>query len=166
MSPTPSPTSLPDAAARPAPDADRDIPLQALLLGASGAVPFVVFALALCFAPPAFAAWLREALLAYAMVILSFVGALHWGFTMKTPGMTERERWTWMGWSVTPALAAWAAHMLPYRLGLLLLIATFVLVLVLDHRFAPISGLPAWYLRLRRALTAVVVASLGLAAVA
>ena len=144
----------------------RAIPPQASLLGITGLVPFAIFALALWVAPADFREWARHALVAYGMVILSFVGALHWGFTMKTPEMTERERWTWMGWSVTPALAAWAAHTLPYRLGLLLLIATFVLVLVLDHRFAPLSGLPAWYLRLRRALTAVVVASLGLAALA
>ena len=39
---------------------------------------------------------------AYAAVILSFVGALHWGFAMKTPGFDERDRWTWMGWCAPP----------------------------------------------------------------
>jgi len=148
-------------AARP----DRAIPPQARYLGASGAIPFVAFVLGIWFAPPAFQAWCRQALIAYAVVILSFVGALHWGFTMKTPDMTERERWTWMGWSVVPALAAWAAAILPYRLAIALLVVTFLAHLALDHRFAPRSGLPAWYLRLRRGLTAVVVAALALAAV-
>jgi hypothetical protein len=138
----------------------RSIPPQALILGAGGAVPFVAFALAAWLAPPAFAAWAQRALINYAMVILAFVGALHWGFTMKTPGMTERERWTWMGWSIVPALAAWGAGMLPFRLAIALLVATFVVHLALDHRFAAVSGLPGWYLRLRRALTALVVASL------
>lgn len=145
----------------PPPLADgRSIPRPALLLGASGAVPFVVFSLALLAAPPEFRVWLRQALLAYAMVILAFVGALHWGFTVKTEGFTEAERWTWMGWSVVPALAAWAAAMVPYRLGITLMLMTFGVHLALDHAFAARSGLPAWYLRLRRALTAVVVMAL------
>ncbi|MBL0292434.1 MAG: hypothetical protein IPQ15_17815 [Betaproteobacteria bacterium] len=58
------------------------------------------------------------------------------GFTMKTPAMTERERWTWMGWSVVPALAAWGAGMLPFRVAVALLVATFVVHLALDHRLA------------------------------
>ena len=88
-------------------------------------MPFVVFSLALLVAPPEFRAWLRQALLAYAMVILAFVGALHWGFTIKTEGFTEAERWTWMSWSVVPALAAWAAAMVPFRLGIALMMMTF-----------------------------------------
>jgi hypothetical protein len=148
----------------PPPPADgRSIPRPALLLGASGAVPFVVFSLALLVAPPEFRAWLRQALLAYAMVILAFVGALHWGFTIKTEGFTEAERWTWMGWSVVPALAAWAAAMVPFRLGIALMMMTFAVHLALDHAFAARSGLPAWYLRLRRGLTAAVVVSLVVA---
>ena len=143
-------------------DADprRPVPLQALILGAGGAVPFVAFALAVWFAPAPFAAWVQRALVTYAMVVLAFVGALHWGFTMKTPWMTEGERWTWMGWSVVPALAAWGAGILPYRPAVLLLVVTFVVHLALDHRMAHVSGLPAWYLRLRRALTAVAVVAL------
>jgi hypothetical protein len=141
------------------------IPPQALILGAGGAVPFIVFTFAIWSAPPSFAAWARHALVTYAMVILAFVGALHWGFTMMSPGMSERARWTWMGWSVIPSLAAWGAGMLPYRVAIALLVITFVVHLILDHRFAPVSGLPPWYLRLRRGLTAVVVASLLLAVV-
>jgi hypothetical protein len=136
------------------------IPTQALILGVGGAVPFVAFAAAAWFAPPAFAAWVQRALVSYAMVILAFVGALHWGFTMKTPEMSERERWTWMGWSVVPALAGWGAGVLPYRPAIVLLVVTFIIHLVLDHRMADASGLPPWYLKLRRALTAVVVVTL------
>ncbi|MBK7745186.1 MAG: DUF3429 domain-containing protein [Betaproteobacteria bacterium] len=147
------------------PGVERSIPRPALILGAGGAVPFVAFTFAVWLAPPAFAAWAQHALVTYAMIILTFVGALHWGFTMKTPEFDERDRWTWMGWSVVPALAAWGAGMLPFRVAVALLVATFVVHLALDHRLAPLSGLPAWYLRLRRLLTAVVVCSLLAAAV-
>jgi len=146
-------------------DGNRPIPAQARLLGATGAIPFLAFVLGIWFAPPDFQSWSRHALIAYGMVILSFVGALHWGFTMKTPGMSEREQWTWMGWSVIPALAAWGAGILPYRLAIALLVVTFVVHLALDHKFAPVSGLPAWYLRLRRRLTVVVVVCLILGGV-
>ena len=141
-------------------DPRRRIPTQALILGTGGAIPFVAFALAAWFAPPAFAAWVQRALVTYAMVVLAFVGALHWGFTMMTTEMTERERWTWMSWSVVPALAAWGAGILPFRPAVLLLVVTFVVHLVFDHRMAHVSGLPGWYLRLRRALTLVAVLAL------
>ena len=141
----------------------RSIPPQATLLGITGVVPFVVFTLALWVAPPDFRTWARAALLAYGMVILSFVGALHWGFTMKTPDFTDRERWRWMGWSVAPALAAWAAAMLPFRLGIGLLLAVFLLHLWLDIKFAVRTALPLWYVRMRKRLTWTVVVLLAIA---
>jgi len=141
----------------------RSIPPQATILGVTGVVPFVVFTLALWVAPPDFRAWARSALVAYGMVILSFVGALHWGFTMKTPELTDRERWRWMGWSVAPALAAWAAAMLPFRLGIGLLLAVFLLHLWLDIKFAVRTALPLWYVRMRKRLTWTVVALLAVA---
>ena len=139
------------------------IPLQARWLGGTGAIPFYAFALAIWFAPPAFRDWARNALVAYGMVILAFVGALHWGFTMKTPEFDERDRWTWMGWSVTPALLAWTASLFPFRPAVAILAATFVVHLAVDHLFASRSGLPPWYLTMRRALTAAVVLGLVIA---
>jgi len=141
----------------------RAIPPQASLLGITGTVPFVVFTLALWVAPADFREWARHALVAYGMVILSFVGALHWGFTMKSPDLTERERWRWMGWSVAPAAAAWAAGMLPFRLGIALLLAVFLLHLWLDIKFAVRSALPLWYVRMRKRLTWTVVVMLAVA---
>jgi hypothetical protein len=141
----------------------RSIPPQASLLGATGAVPFAVFTLALWIAPAAFREWARGALVAYGMVILSFVGALHWGFTMKSPDLSEQERWRWMGWSVAPAAAAWAAGMLPFRLGVGLLLTVFLLHLWLDIKCAVRSALPLWYVRMRKRLTWTVVLLLALA---
>ena len=34
---------------------------------------------------------------------------------METPEFDERDRWTWMGWSVTPALLAWTASLFRFR---------------------------------------------------
>ena len=57
------------------------------------------------------------ALLAYGAVILSFVGALHWGFAMALGGLSDRERTHRFVWSVVPSLLAWPAVLLPMAGG-------------------------------------------------
>jgi len=143
--------------------ASARIPQPALALGASGLLPFAAFLFGLWFGPADLSAWCAKALLNYGMVILAFVGALHWAFAMQASGFDAADRWTWMGWSVMPALAAWAAGMLPWRFGIGVLLAVFLLHLALDHVLAPRAALPSWYLRLRRLLTAGVVAFLAAA---
>jgi hypothetical protein len=141
------------------------IPRPALWLGTAGLVPFVVLTSALFAMPdhtrPQFAFWLA----AYAAVILSFVGALHWGVAMVHAQMREPDRALYMGWSVVPALAAWAALLLPARTGLLLMAATFAVHFAVDRQLAQRFTLPGWYVRLRGGLTAVVVFCLLLAIV-
>jgi len=139
------------------PSASARIPPPALALGASGLLPFAGFLFGLWFGSPDLSAWCAKALLNYGMVILAFVGALHWAFAMQASGFGAADRWTWMGWSVMPALAAWTAGMLPWRLGIGVLLAVFLVHLALDHVLAPRAALPPWYLRLRRLLTAGVV---------
>jgi uncharacterized membrane protein len=135
-------------------DAPGRIPLPALALGASGLLPFAAFLLGLWFGSPELSSWCAKALLNYGVVILAFVGALHWAFAMQAGGFDAADRWTWMGWSTMPALAAWAAAMLPWRIGIGVLLAVFLLHLALDHVLASRAALPPWYLRLRRLLTA------------
>ena len=139
------------------PEAATRIPPPALALGASGLLPFAAFLFGLWFGPPTLSLWCAKALLNYGVVILAFVGALHWAFAMQASGFDASDRWTWMGWSTMPALAAWAAAMLPWRAGIGVLLAVFLLHLALDHVLAPRAALPSWYLRLRRLLTAGVV---------
>jgi hypothetical protein len=139
------------------------IPTPALALGASGLLPFGAFLFGLWLGSPELSAWCARALLSYGVVILAFVGALHWAFAMQAAGFDAVDRWTWMGWSTMPALAAWTAAMLPWRWGIGLLAVVFVAHLALDHVLAPRAALPGWYLRLRRILTAGVVLCLATA---
>lgn len=81
------------------------IPQPALALGVSGLLPFAGFLFGLWFGSPDLSARCAKALLNYGMVILAFVGALHWAFAMQASGFAAADRWTWMGWSVMPALA-------------------------------------------------------------
>jgi hypothetical protein len=142
-----------------------NIPRPAFWLGAGGLVPFVVLTSALFALPehtrPQMLFWLT----AYAAVILSFVGALHWGLAMVHPQMGEADRTLCMGWSVVPALAGWVSLLLPAKTGLLLMAATFAVHYAADHQLAQRFALPGWYLRLRAGLTGVVVLCLLLAIV-
>ena len=69
-------------------------------------MPFVALAAASLLAPDHRSLW-SPALIAYGAVILSFVGALHWGFSMTAPQMPARQRTIHYVWSVVPALLAW-----------------------------------------------------------
>jgi hypothetical protein len=53
----------------------------------------------------------------YGAVILSFVGAQHWGLAMALPGLDEAERTHRFVWSVGPCLLAWPALVLPPQMG-------------------------------------------------
>jgi hypothetical protein len=141
------------------------IPRPALWLGTGGLVPFVVLASALFAMPDHTRPQLLFWLTAYAAVILSFVGAVHWGIAMVHGQMQEGDRTVFMAWSVVPALAAWAALLLPADTGLLLMAATFAVHFAADRQLGQRFALPPWYLRLRAGLTVVVVLCLLLAIV-
>jgi len=138
------------------------IPRTAFWLGTTGLIPFVVLASAL-YALPDYRPMLVFWLTSYAAVILSFVGAVHWGAAMQHPRMKEGDRALFMTWSVIPALAAWAALLMPAKTGLLLMAATFAAHYGADRQFAQRFALPPWYLRLRGGLSAVVIVCLLLA---
>ena len=115
--------------------------------------------------PGDYTPFLLQWLSSYAAVVLSFVGALHWGFAMLHPGMREGERTLSFAWSVIPALTGWAATLLQALPGLLLLAAAFSVHYGADWQFAQRFTLPGWYLRVRGGLTGVVVLCLLLAAI-
>lgn len=131
------------------------VPPVAAALGYAGAIPFLggAAAVSLALLPPG-------PLLAYGAVILAFMGGIHWGLGM--PGALPDGRR--LGLSVVPALLGWAALLLGGRLGLLLLAAAFLGLLAVDLATTLSAVAPPWYPRLRLPLTALVVASLLLAA--
>jgi hypothetical protein len=130
------------------------IPLPALLLGVGGLVPFAGLVL-LALLPN----WTAEALFAqraYGACILSFVGAVHWGFAVARGTLS----WTQTGWSVLPALIAWVALTLGAA-GTWLLIAGLALAWAVDHYAAIGRSFPPWYRRLRTVLTSGAILSLA-----
>jgi hypothetical protein len=110
-------------------------------LGYGGLVPFVGLTAAVLWSGTAHP-WLVRALLDYAAVILSFVGALHWGFAMTLPDLDPRLQRGMFAWSVLPSLLAWVLLLLPPLVAGIGFILGFV-------------ALPRWYLPLRLRLTTV-----------
>jgi len=139
------------------------LPPGAAALGYAGLLPFVAGALGIALLdgePRAFAA---RALLAYGAVILSFLGAVHWGTELAR---TERGAAGRLAAGVLPSLAGWLALLLPQRHGLALLVAALGAFWLYEHRVLGASRLPPGYLDLRRNLTLAACSLLALGLIA
>jgi hypothetical protein len=153
--------AMTDPQRNPNQDLTRGLPPHVAWLGYGGLLPFVALAILTALDAPRAALW-SDALVGYGAVILSFVGALHWGFAMSLPTLDPGLRRRAFVWSVVPALLAWPATVLPGSMASLILVAGFVLHFGQDRRLAARARLAAWYLPLRWRLS--VVASLCLLA--
>ena len=132
------------------------LPAGAVRLGWAGVLPFLALALAAW--SPTWQSLSVRAFLAYAVVILSFLGGVRWGRAMAAgagPGQFAvavlPSLWGWLAWLALPPMAALAA-----------LAAGFALLAWSDGRRDPLQA-PASFRRLRRGLSAAVVACHALA---
>lgn len=145
------------------------VPPGAALLAYVGLLPFVAGALAVWLAPPVWAWTLLVVELYYAAVILTFLGAVHWGLalagyqpldyhaTEETRGMHGAR----LGWAVMPALIAWVACLSRPAIAFAVLILAHV-ALYAGERLAARHGLvPDWYMEMRLPLTVIAVTCLA-----
>ncbi len=135
------------------------LPRTVAWLGYGGLLPFLVLMPASLLDHHHGAVW-SDALYAYGAIILSFIGALHWGLAMSLPELTERQRSAWFAWSVVPALIAWPAVLFSPPLAAPLLVVGFIAHYLQDRRLARQATLPGWYLPLRLRLSSVAVVCL------
>lgn len=135
------------------------VPAYPRWLGATGVLPFIGLAL-LTWVSGSHQAMTAKAILAYGAVILSFVGALHWGLAMSAQTLRRSDGGRLYVGSVVPALLAWAALLLPPVWAVAILLIGLWGHYAQDRRLARVMALPDWYLPLRLALTSG--ASLGL----
>lgn len=127
---------------------------DARLLGIAGLLPFLGGAAALWVLPPEWLGLTANALLAYAALIVSFLGGIHWGLAMPQPALRRKQ----LIWGVLPSLLGWAALLLNSVWGLVLMAVSLLLCYVVDTQFYRPLGLGAW-LRLRAMLTVVAMAA-------
>ncbi|WP_257166201.1 DUF3429 domain-containing protein [Bradyrhizobium sp. SRS-191] len=126
------------------------IPTSMRILGLSGLIPFIgLAALVIAGREPARLMAL-QAQIAYGAVILSFLGAVHWGLAVQTPALAD---WWRMAWGVTPALLGWAALLLPAAPALVLLTAALLAALIVDELCFSGDDRRSWFLKLRRLLS-------------
>lgn len=130
-------------------------------LGYGGLIPFVALAAASALDPAHAATWLLG-LLGYGAVILSFVGALHWGFAMTHPQLQAAPEQALYIWSVVPSLLGWVALLMVPKAAAMLLMAGLLAHYRQDLRLSRVIALPGWYLPLRLRLTAVACVCLAL----
>lgn len=149
--PTSMPQPLPDPAAVPA----------ALRLGYAGLVPFVAGALLAWLVRPDAHPYVTAALSAYAAVIVSFLGGIHWGFALRQAAPPAAL----FAWGVVPSLVAWVGVTMPPYAGLVVHGVMLVACYLVDRRVYPAQGAAAW-LTLRFRLSAIASLSCFLGAAA
>ncbi len=126
-------------------------------LGWAGLVPFGIAALGTHSGINALVPYGLLGGTAYGAVILSFLGAVHWGLAMQD----DRSPY-WYVWSITPALFGFACLLLlDVEMRIVTLIPLFVLAWSVDRKAAKDGLIPDWYMRLRSMLTAGAVISLA-----
>ena len=135
------------------------LPRTVAWLGYGGLIPFLVLTPVSLLDYHYGALW-SDALYAYGAIILSFIGALHWGLAMSLPELSERQRSALFLWSVVPALIAWPAVLFSPPIAAPLLVFGFITHYLQDRRLARQASLADWYLPLRLRLTSVAVVCL------
>jgi hypothetical protein len=156
----------------------------ATLLGGAGLAPFIAFSAATWIDPetlggavagslfgPADAVigQIQHMLSVYAVAILAFIGAIHWGACLAGAGMREGvPAWAVLVWSVMPGLYGWVVVSLidlPRAFGWLA--GGFAVAWIADRIvYGRLEAIPSWFIRLRTVLTGVVVCSLVAASIA
>ena len=122
----------------------------ALRLGYAGLLPFVIGAALVWTVRPDAHPYVVAALSAYAALIVSFLGGIHWGFAFRQPEPPQ----SLLVWGVVPALVAWVAVVMPAYAGLVVMGLMLIGCYVVDRRVYPEEGAAAW-LTLRFRLTVV-----------
>lgn len=142
----PPPGSHAEAASEPGPAP------WAVGLGHLALLPFLAGAAAAWLGSAAIRPLAQEALSAYAAVVVSFIGAIHWGLAFPQ----ARPAPSLLVWGVLPSLAAWAALLLAPAAGLLVHALVLAACYAVDRVVYPRERVARW-LPLRLRLTAVAV---------
>lgn len=139
IAPPPTPTPTP-----------RPPPALAGRLAYAGLAPFVAGALLVWLVHADVRPYAALALSAYAALVASFLGAIHWGLAMRADDPPAGA----FGWAVVPALVAWPALLMPPGAGLVILGGLLLACYLVDRRLYPVHGVADW-LTLRFRLSAV-----------
>jgi hypothetical protein len=146
----------------------------AVLLSLAGLIPFLLIAVVILFDPLASQTAI-EVLISYGAVVLSFIGAVHWGFALRdvahpvngqplAPAVLGAERQL-LAFGVVPALIGWVAllamiHFNAPGLSIFLLLLGFFATIVVETIGKGKGIVANNYLALRWAVSIVVLITL------
>jgi hypothetical protein len=109
-------------------------------LGYLGLVPCVAGALLVWVVRPEAHPYVTLALAAYAAIVVSFLGGIHWGLALQHTEPPTAP----LAWGVVPALVAWPAVMMPPDSGLVILGVMLIVCYLVDRRLYPALGAGRW----------------------
>ncbi|WP_310568231.1 DUF3429 domain-containing protein [Hydrogenophaga sp.] len=133
-------------------------------LGHAGLIPFVLLAALLWLVKVDLQAWVAIALAAYAALIASFLGGIHWGIGWLAgrhaggAAAAHHAQRNHFLWGIVPSLLAWPGLLMPAFAGLAWLGFLLILCYLADRTLYARAGLQAW-LTLRFRLSAIAAVS-------
>lgn len=122
-------------------------------LGHAGLIPLVGLALLVWLVTPDLQSWVALALAAYAALIASFLGGIHWGIGWSQLARMPDGKVHFI-WGVVPSLLAWPGLVVPPYAGLAWLGMVLIVCYLVDRKLYPQAGLAGW-LKLRFRLSAI-----------
>lgn len=129
-------------------------------LGWGGLLPFVGGAALVWLVTAEAHPYVTLALSAYAAVIVSFLGGIHWGLAFRLSPPPTRL----LVWGVVPSLVAWVAVVMPPSAGLVIHGLMLLVCYAVDRRIYPQFGAAHWLsLRFRLSTVAALSCFLGAA---
>ncbi len=129
-------------------------PAWATALGYAGLIPFVVLSTAFFWPNYVSHAFISHAVSSYAVAIISFLGAIHWGLEMRESPTATTNTAPWI-WGITPSLLAWVATLLTPPFNLLFMAILLWLCYRVDQKRYPHYQLELWLpMRFRLTLVA------------
>lgn len=156
------------------------LPVPAIALGLSGLIPFLACGAGALLLPDEWARRSLFSLTTYAACILSFLGAVHWGFALgagsavppggfrAVPMQPSSVLYARLGLGVLPALVAWIALLVAFfglpSAALGTLAAGFIATIIVETHANQRGLLPPGYIWLRWLLSGVVIVVLVIVA--
>jgi len=135
----------------------RSLPPLAVFIGVIALIPAILLGLTSLSAHPARAASSVQLLVDYGAVILSFLGAVHWGFTLGMEDDENSATHARLVLGTVPAAIAFGALVLltwgTSDLALATLVGGFAITIIGETRARRLNLVPAGYMILRWVLT-------------
>ena len=124
--------------------------LTARAIGYAGLIPFIGLSAMSVLWHDIHHSAILFSLLAYGATIISFLGAIHWGLTMRG----EQPDRIAIIWGVFPSLLAWGSLIIDTHWGLAIQLITLWICFLVDYKRYPKFGVGQW-LSMRLLLTVI-----------